>query len=123
MLQEEDPALQHAALRQLHAHCDQLWHEMAPALPDLEAMAEDAANSNESRALAAAVASKVLFYLQESEQALKWALLTVNTEYDCFHTSGISSPYTTTLIAAALDAYIQLQQQCNKRTARQRLLQ
>jgi len=109
VLQEEDPALRHAALRQLHAHCDQLWHEMAPALPDLEAMAEDTAN--ESRALAAAVASKVLFYLQESEQALKWALLTVHTEYDCFHTSGMSSPYTTTLIAAALDAYIQLQQQ------------
>jgi len=117
VLQEDDPQLQQAALKQLYAHCDELWHEIAQALPDLEALAEQTQPTDGSNSkihlLAACVASRVLFHLQEHEQALKWALVTTasgDADYDCFQQQQ-DSPYTTTLIAAALDAYIALQQQ------------
>ena len=107
VLQEDNEELRHVALLHLYRDCDALWHEIAPALPDLEAIAEEPNNRNNP--LAAALASRVLFHLQEQPQALKWALLTVGTEYDCFRDA--SSPFTSTLIAAALDAYIALLQQ------------
>ena len=103
VLQEDSAELRQVALQHLFRDCDALWHEIAPALADLEALAES------DNKLAAAVASRVLFHLQEHQQALKWALLTVGSEYDCFRDT--TSPYTATLIAAALDAYIELLQQ------------
>lgn len=97
ILQEEDAVLKEQALQALLGLVDTAWHEMAEVLPELEALAED----NGGNVAAAALASKVLFYLQEPMAALKVAV-----------TAGVSlhnnDPYTTTMTQTALDAYLQL---------------
>lgn len=104
LLQEEDSILQEHALKQLLVHVDTLWHEMAAALPDLEAMAE--AQQETVSPLAAAVASRVFFHLDEAPQALKWALQ-AGSAYLTDATESPGSPYVQRLVAAALDAYIE----------------
>lgn len=101
LLQEEDQVLQEHALKQLLVHVDTLWHEMAAALPDLEALAE--AEQATVSPLAAAVASRVFFHLDEAPQALKWALQ-AGSAY--ITNAPDASPYVQRLVAAALDAYI-----------------
>eukprot|EP00977_Amphora_coffeiformis_P017717 scaffold5873_cov172-Amphora_coffeaeformis.AAC.14 len=102
LLQEEDVVLQEHALKQLLVHVDTLWHEMAAALPELEALAEG--QQATVSPLAAAVASRVFFHLDEAPQALKWALQ-AGSAYLTDATDG--SPYVQRLVAAALDAYIE----------------
>ena len=102
LLQEEDVILQEHALKQLLVHVDTLWHEMAAALPELEALAEG--QQPTVSPLAAAVASRVFFHLDEAPQALKWALH-AGSAYLTDSTDG--SPYVQRLVAAALDAYIE----------------
>lgn len=113
LLQEPDPVLQQHALQKLLDCVDSQWHEMAQALPDLEALAETASNTNANTAktaqLAAAVASKVFFYLEEHPTALRLALaagILLETPATTAATATNMSPYTFTLIRAALDAYI-----------------
>lgn len=101
LLQEEDAVLQEHALKQLLVHVDTLWHEMAAALPELEALAE--LQQATVSPLAAAVASRVFFHLDEAPQALKWALQ-AGSAFLTDATDG--SPYVQRLVAAALDAYI-----------------
>ena len=101
LLQEEDVVLQEHALKQLLVHVDTLWHEIASALPELEALAEE--HQATVSPLAAAVASRVFFHLDEAPQALKWALQ-AGSAYLTDATD--SSPYVQRLVAAALDAYI-----------------
>lgn len=105
LLQEDDVVLQEHALKQLLVHVDTLWHEMASALPDLEALAEG--QQPTVSPLAAALASRVFFHLDEAPQALKWALQ-AGSAYLTDATDG--SPYVQRLVAAALDAYIEEKQ-------------
>jgi 26S proteasome regulatory subunit N2 len=104
LLQEEDAILQEHALKQMLLHVESLWHEMAAALPDLEALAEE--NRATISPLAAAVASRVFFHLDESPQALKWALQ-AGSAYLSDATEIPGSPYVQRLVTAALDAYIE----------------
>jgi 26S proteasome regulatory subunit N2 len=101
MLQEDDHILQEHALKQLLSHVDTLWHEMASALPELEALAEE--KFDPVSPLAAAVASRVFYHLDEAPQALKWALQ-AGSAY--LGNASDASPYVQRLVAAALDAYI-----------------
>jgi 26S proteasome regulatory subunit N2 len=111
LLQEDDPVLQQHALQKLLQCVDSLWHQVAECLPQLEAMAET--KSSELAPLAAAVASRVFFYLEEPSSALRLALEAGPDYFDwdratCDSASSRSSsksPYVERLVAAALDAY------------------
>lgn len=104
LLQEEDASLKQMALEKMLESVDILWSEVAEALPDLEAMAED---KGELAPLAAAVASRVFFHLQEPTQALRLAL-EAGPQY--FDPMDATSSYVERLVAAALDAYVAAQQ-------------
>jgi len=95
-LQEPDEALQAHALNELLKCVDTQWPEVAEALPYLEELAESGNN------VAAAVASRVFFYLREEQQALRLALEAGDEHLD-LHSK---TPYAERLVAAAFDAYI-----------------
>ncbi|KAG7355780.1 proteasome/cyclosome repeat domain containing protein [Nitzschia inconspicua] len=103
LLQEPDPTLKSHALTKLLECVDTLWHEVAESLPDLEAISEDLDLSLAMRQTAAAVASRVFFHLEEPSQALRLALEAGEQHFDI----QTKTPYVESLIAAALDAYIQ----------------
>jgi 26S proteasome regulatory subunit N2 len=103
LLQEQDTALKAHALKKLLGCVDNLWHEVAESLPDLETIAEDLDLPLQMRQTAAAVASRVFFHLDESSQALRLALEAGEQHFDIQN----RTPYVESLIAAALDAYIQ----------------
>lgn len=101
LLQESDVALKTHALNKLLACVDSQWHEVAEALPDLEAISEDEAMPLSMRQTSAAVASRVFFHLQEPSQALRLALVAGETHFDI----TIKTPYVERLTRAALDTY------------------
>jgi len=103
LLEESDIALRQHALKKLLGCVDTLWHEVAEALPSLEALAEDTELPLEMRQIAAAVASRVFFHLEEPTQALRLALEAGEAHFDLDRTT----PYVERLIKAALDFYIQ----------------
>ena len=93
--------LQEMALENLLECVYILWSEVAEALPDLEAMAEE---KGELSPLAAAVASRVFFHLQ----ALRLASEAGPQPFDPM---DASSSYVERLVAAELDAYVAAHQQ------------
>jgi len=95
-LQEPDETLQTHALNELLKCVDTQWPEVAEALPYLEELAES------GNSVAAAVASRVFFYLREEQQALRLALEAGDKHLD-LHSK---TPYVERLVAAAFDAYI-----------------
>lgn len=97
ILQEDDANLQTLALQNLLHAVDTQWHEMAYVLPDIEAMAEE-----QGIKVAALLASRILYYLQEPLAALRMAIL------GNVVLSASSDPYTTSMIQTALNAYIRL---------------
>eukprot|EP00640_Fibrocapsa_japonica_P006925 CAMPEP_0113934348 /NCGR_PEP_ID=MMETSP1339-20121228/1685_1 /TAXON_ID=94617 /ORGANISM="Fibrocapsa japonica" /LENGTH=167 /DNA_ID=CAMNT_0000936115 /DNA_START=41 /DNA_END=541 /DNA_ORIENTATION=- /assembly_acc=CAM_ASM_000762 len=101
LLQEEDPALQVHALRQLHAVVDQSWPEAAAQIALLEELAEE--EGFPDRELAAALASKVFFHLEEYNDALRLAL-GAGQYFDV----DSRSEYVDTLIAKCIDEYTEL---------------
>ena len=130
LLNEPTPLLQKTALKRLLPLIHTQWHEVAPLLPDLEAIAEgrsegsDGNGSNEDeelKRLAAGVASRVFYYLEEETMALKLALdsdehlfagtngnasvnVNVNVNGEEFQES--ERIYMECLIGAAVDAYV-----------------
>ncbi|EHY52113.1 proteasome regulatory particle base subunit [Exophiala dermatitidis] len=71
-LSEPDPELQSFALKQLDSQVDLLWTEIADSVPQIEALYED--ESFPERELAAIVASKVYYHLQEYNESMAFAL-------------------------------------------------
>lgn len=102
LLQESDNTLRSHALKKLLECVDTLWHEVAESLPDLETIAEDLDLPQPMRQMAAAVASRVFFHLEEPSQALRLALEAGEAHFDLQHTS----PYVQSLVRAAIDAYV-----------------
>jgi 26S proteasome regulatory subunit N2 len=111
MLTESSPSLRKAALVRLFNVVDTQWHEVAQSLPDLEALAEDVEEDLEVRQLAAKVASRVFFYLEEPEQALRLALESGEGVFD--ESSNKSKAYVECLVGAAVDTYIVIKQKSN----------
>ena len=102
MLSEPDVTLQSHALNKLLEKINVLWHEVAEVLPELESIAEE--SSHPACKVAAAVASRVFFHLEEPVQALRLALESSEEYFDVVKERD--SPYVTCLTAAAVDAYI-----------------
>ena len=104
LLDEPDPSLQQHALHELNTLVDRFWPEIATAIPRIETLYED--DTFQRRDLAAVVASKVFYHLEELDDALKYAL----GAGDLFDVSD-KSEYVETLVAKCIDEYIALQQQ------------
>lgn len=102
LLQETDDTLRTHALKKLLECVDTLWHEVAESLPDLETIAEDLDLPLPMRQMAAAVASRVFFHLEEPSQALRLALEAGEAHFDLQQTT----PYVQSLVRAAIDAYV-----------------
>ena len=133
LLSESDPALVKHALTRLLSVVDTLWHEVAEALPDLEAIAEGgggpaakdddaammedandtAANEDEGRChdeqtrrIAAALASRVFFHLEEPHQALRLALESGDAYFDVLSPSAGDVSYVERLVNTAIGEYV-----------------
>ena len=108
---------------------DTLWHEIAEALPDLEAIAEggtlgggededDGDNDNimvdapvvvfdqRTRQTAAALASRVFFHLEEPRQALRLALESGNEYFNVVKPPKEDEAYVERLVNAAIGEYV-----------------
>ncbi|KAK5936693.1 proteasome regulatory particle base subunit [Knufia obscura] len=71
-LSEPEPELRSFALKQLDGQVDLLWTEIAGAIGEIESLYED--DSFPDRPLAAIVASKVYYHLQEYNESMAFAL-------------------------------------------------
>jgi 26S proteasome regulatory subunit N2 len=83
---------------------DSSWHEIADTLPKIKSFVEDSAFPE--RALAASVASKVFYFLEEFDEALRLAL----EAGDMFDLNE-KSLYVETLINKCIDRYVKLRQE------------
>lgn len=99
LLEEKDSQLQVAALELLLKVVDQFWSEIADSVPFIESLFEDPGFPNTE--LAAAVASKCYFHLEEYEEALRLAM-GAGKYFDL----NEESQYVHTLIATCVDGYI-----------------
>jgi len=110
LLSEPDPALVKHALSKLLSVVDTLWHEVADALPDLEALAEggaeDGAHDGPTRRTAAALASRVFFHLEEPRQALRLALESGEEHFDVLSPPARDRAYVERLVCAAIEEYV-----------------
>ena len=98
LLEEEDDALRTHALKRLHQVVDQHWAEVAAVVPLIEALSED--DGFPARELAAAVASKCFFHLEEYSDALRLAL----GAGDYFDVSS-KTEYVSTMVSKCIDQY------------------
>ncbi|CAM9543493.1 unnamed protein product [Ectocarpus sp. 6 AP-2014] len=98
MLEEDDDALRTHALKRLHQVVDKHWAEVAAVVPLIEALSED--DAFPARELAAAVASKCFFHLEEYSDALRLALGA--GEY--FDVSS-KTEYVSTMVSKCIDQY------------------
>ncbi|KAG7394239.1 proteasome regulatory particle base subunit [Phytophthora boehmeriae] len=99
LLEEEDNALKAHALQKLSQVVDNYWAEIADAIPLIEELSEE--KSFPQRDLAAFVASKCFFHLEEYEDALRLAL-GAGQYFDL----NARSQYTDTIIATCIDNYV-----------------
>ena len=83
---------------------DYAWHEIADTLPKIESFVEDP--KFPERDLAASVASKVYYYLEEFDEALRLAL-----EAGEMFDLNEKSLYVETLINKCIDKYVKLRQE------------
>ncbi|CEH15192.1 26s proteasome regulatory subunit rpn2 psmd1 [Ceraceosorus bombacis] len=100
LLNEPEAELQTYALQKLNSLVPQFWAEIADSVSKIEILYEDAAHP--SRQLAALVASKVYWNLGEFDEALSFAL-----GADKLFDVESKDEYTDTIIAKAIDAYIE----------------
>ncbi len=103
LLEEDSPRLKTHALQKLHLVVDQFWAEVAAAVPLIEELSED--EGFEARELAAVVASKVFFHLEEYEDALRLGL-GAGAYFDVTK----KTEYVETLVSKAFDEYVRLRE-------------
>ena len=88
------------ALRKISQVVDHQWHEISDQLPKIESFVDE--ESFPEKQLAASIASKVFYYLQEHDEALRLALESGN-RFDIREQDS----YTETLVHKCIDLYIQ----------------
>ncbi|GIK03518.1 proteasome regulatory particle base subunit [Aspergillus viridinutans] len=100
-LSEPDPELRVFALKTLDSQIDLLWTEVVDAVPQIEALYED--ESFPERELAALVAAKVYYHLQEYNESMVFAL----GAGKLFKLEN-GSEFEETIIAKCVDTFISL---------------
>lgn len=109
LLSEPSPQIIKLSLSRLLTQVDSTWHEVAESLPLLEEIAEggdELEYDDESRKLAAAVASRVYFHLEEPRQALRLAL--ESGEYFTKSTAVGGDVYGDKMMDAAIGEYVRV---------------
>ncbi|KAL6716527.1 proteasome regulatory particle base subunit [Lecanora helva] len=99
LLSEPDPELQIFALRKLNEEIDTLWTEVVGSVGEVEALYEDP--QFPERELAALVASKIYYNLQEYNESMVFAL-GAGKLFDLNH----EGEYEDTIISKCVDTYI-----------------
>lgn len=102
MLNDDIVEKQVFALRKIAQVVDYQWHEISDQLTRIEALIE--ADEFPEKQLAASVASKVFYYLDVTDDALKLAL-EAGDHFDIYE----ESQYAETLVSKCIDIYIDLQ--------------
>ena len=98
-LGEGNDTLRVRALAKLYDVVDQYWAEMAEIVSQVEGLSENAEFSGHR--LAAAVASKIFFHLEEYDEALRLALGAGH-----YFDVSIRSEYVETLVSRCIDKYV-----------------
>ena len=98
-LEDEDGRVKSAALQRLYKSVDEWWSEAANAVSLIEELSEDV--EFEGRELAAAVASKIFFHLEEYDESLRLAL-----GAGAYFDISTRSEYVETLVARCVDEYV-----------------
>jgi 26S proteasome regulatory subunit N2 len=101
LLDEPNDLLKAAALKNLDLIVDQFWADISAALLKIEALYDD--DEFTERQLAASVASKVFYHLEQLDEALRYAL----RAGDRFSVED-QSQYAQTLVSKCIDEYIRL---------------
>ncbi|KAK4697438.1 26S proteasome regulatory subunit N2, partial [Lecanoromycetidae sp. Uapishka_2] len=101
LLSEPDPELQAFALRKLNEEIDSLWTEVVGSVGEVEALYEDP--QFPERELAALVAAKVYYNLQEYNESMVFAL-GAGKLFDIDH----GGEFEDTIISKCVDTYIAL---------------
>jgi 26S proteasome regulatory subunit N2 len=105
-LDEECSSLRQGALLRLHGLVDQYWAEMANVVSLIEELSEDVKFPGHK--LAAALASKIFFHLEEYDEALRLAL-GAGSYFDV----TIRSEYVETLVSRCIDKYVAAPETCD----------
>jgi len=100
LLDEEDYELKELALDRLNQIVDQFWAEISESIRKIEGLYEDDKFTN--RQLAALIASKVYYHLNEFDDSLQFALGAGNL----FDVNKKDDEYINKIIAKAIDTYI-----------------
>ena len=108
-LSEPDPELQIFALRKLNEEIDSLWTEVAGSIGEIEALYED--ETFPERELAALVAAKVYYNLQEYNESMVFAL-GAGELFNLDH----GGEFEDTIISKCVDTYIALSAMHNPAT-------
>lgn len=98
-LYEKERDLQIYALKKLDLIVDHAWHQISDKISKIEALKDE--EDFPEKELAASVASKVFYYLEEYEEALKFAL-EAGSKFNITE----DSKYVETLIHKCIDHYI-----------------
>lgn len=101
LLDDPERELQQHALTQIDQCVDTFWPEIATNIPKIETLYED--DSFPSRDLAALVASKVFYHLEELDDSLRYALA-AGAMFDVTQ----QTEYVQTLLSKCIDEYIRL---------------
>ncbi|OLQ01422.1 26S proteasome non-ATPase regulatory subunit 1 [Symbiodinium microadriaticum] len=105
LLEEQENQLRCAALQRLNEVVDQFWHEIADYLNDIETLYEDPAFPG--REMAALVASKVFYHLEEYRPRYDDALRLALGAGQLFNLNQ-RSEYVEKIVAVAIDEYVKL---------------
>ena len=99
LLDEDDVELRRYSLERLHEKVDFFWSEISDHVDALEELSED--EDFPDRDLAAAVASKCYYHLEEYDDALRFALI-AGRYFDI----DVDSEYVQTIVSKCIDDYI-----------------
>eukprot|EP01117_Protostelium_nocturnum_P011551 TRINITY_DN418_c0_g1_i1.p1 TRINITY_DN418_c0_g1~~TRINITY_DN418_c0_g1_i1.p1 ORF type:complete len:986 (-),score=320.55 TRINITY_DN418_c0_g1_i1:97-3054(-) len=101
LLDEDNPEIKDFALTQLNEVANSYWAEIAAALEKIEVLYED--EKFKSRELAALVASKVYFHLEQYQESMSFAL-GAGKLFDATE----KTQFVDTLLAKCIDEYVRL---------------
>lgn len=96
-------------LNHLYQGCDEHWAEISEAIVEIETLSEDVDNvPKQNRELAAAIASKTFFHLEEYDDSLRLALR--SGQYFDVYQQQQASEYTSTIVGRCIEKYVKIRQ-------------
>ncbi|KAI0320354.1 26S proteasome regulatory complex non-ATPase subcomplex Rpn2/Psmd1 subunit [Amylostereum chailletii] len=110
LLSESEPVIRQHALKSLITLVPQFWTEISEHIALIESIYEGNELSSNARALAALLASKIYYYLEDYDEALSFALGAGSAFEKDALVSG-NEEYAETIVSRAIDRYIEARSQ------------